>query len=168
MENSNLNKYINNIGFLFLFLIVTGSILIIINGFIIFMGSDIQDLNIAYSLEKNIKNNNLSLPLPNVDNYLYFGKFDKSSGLFMNEFNKPINEFIITLNNSYIYTLNEYDCKYWSYVWTLYWKQNYKKYNWDLKYITTTNHVFVMVSNETGYIIMDENTIDCRGLGMCQ
>ncbi|MFW6173092.1 MAG: hypothetical protein ACOC5T_05050 [Elusimicrobiota bacterium] len=126
------------------------------------IGTQIENINIGFAIESHIKQNNLSLPLPNVFP-VSSSNFDPATDFYLEHFNKPIDEFSKTLNEYYIYEKDTYDCKYWTYVWTLYWKANHQKYDWDLQYGMTKNHIFTIVSNETGYCVFDLNMTDCKG-----
>jgi len=125
--------------------------------FMLHMGQPLKNITYGSILSGNIGNKNLTLPFPpNTTLYLnsYDTRYSHEQNLFMGYFGKPFDEFKEILNGQFIYT-EDYDCKYWAYVWTLYWKENKDKYNWKLDYLTTGNHVFVMVYNESGYIILD-------------
>ena len=147
--------------FAFVFTIII-TFFILLNFVIVFLGDHVQSINYAIVLQENIKQKNLSLPLPNLSEF-QTSKFDPATDFYLNNFNKPLNEFLPILQQHYVYN-SSYDCKYWAYVWSLYWKTNKDKYNWDFEYLTTENHIFVMVSNSTGYCILDLDDIYCRGI----
>lgn len=162
MVSDNLKNYLKNIaiyGFVFL---VAFLVILFVNLFVLKLGTPIKNINYAMILEDNVYSKNLSLPLPNIYG-ISTSQFDPASEFYMNNFDKPISEFHEILNQHYVYEEGTYDCKYWSYVWTLYWKSNYYKYDWDIEYLSTENHIFVMFSNSSGYIIADENNLNCKG-----
>lgn len=136
------------------------SVLIVLFGLLlVFMvGENLKIVTYGSMLESHIVNNNLSLPFPkywlNDTNPLYYSEVNKI-------FNQDLNTFHNTIKNNYYYEVNTYDCKYWSFVWLNYWKYNKDVYNWDVKFIETNNHIFLMVYNESGYCIMDGNELIC-------
>jgi len=111
-------------------------------------------------LQENVVQKNLSLPFPNMDNFL--GLTDEQMKEVFIHKNFP--EFYELVQKNYIYTTDEFDYKYWSYVWTLWWAENQEKHDFKIDYIQTKNHVFVMFSNEDGYCTADKNILDCRGI----
>jgi len=137
--------------------------LLLVNVFVLKLGQPIKNVNYGVILQKNINEKNLSLPFPNLENSLEIGSgnFDTQTTIYFKYFNKDFVEFQKVIKKKYIYSENVYDCKYWAYVWTLYWKENKNKYNWKLDYITTENHIFVMVSNSSGYCLLDGDDINC-------
>lgn len=134
-------------------------ILLIVNYFIYFMGQPIKNINNVIGLSNNIEDKNLTLPLPFLlsSNSPYM---TDNTYTYLEYFNLNFEEFKQVLNANYIYN-SDYDCKYWTYVWTLYWKETKDKTNWELDYITTQNHIFVIVSNESGYCVLDGNEQVC-------
>jgi hypothetical protein len=151
------NKLINLGLFLFGFVLFF-CIVIILNSSVVYLGQEIKDINQGLAISNHIKKNNLTLPFPNKNKLEWNnGIYDYNTKIYLETFSKDYEEFRIILNSNYYYELGKYDCKYWSYVWTLYWKKNKERYNWKLDFITTENHLFVMVSNESGYIILDGN-----------
>lgn len=159
MVSDNLKKYS-----LYAFVCVLfATFLLLLNSFIVVMGTPIQTLNMGVALESHVKGQNLSLPLPSVIN-VSTSQFDPNTQLYLDNFDKPLSEFHEVLKKNYKYEEGTYDCKYWSYVWTLYWKNKKDEYNWNMEYITTENHVLVMVSNETGYCTFDLDMVNCKGI----
>lgn len=160
MVSQNLKNYVRTITiYLFVFATVI-CFLLLLNLFIIKLGSPIKNVNVAIALQNHIDNNNLSLPMPNVV-VLEQSIVSPKTQFYLDNFDKPLYEFYDVLREHYIYEKDSYNCKYWSYVWTLYYKMNYKKYNWNIEYLSTDNHVFVMFSNESGYCIADGDILEC-------
>lgn len=145
-----INYFINIFAIVLLTLITT-----IFYNFANIMGQPIKNLNYGIILTNNIEEKNLTLPFPNISSLdIQFKENGGKMTIFESHFHKDFFEFKEVLNKNYIYS-DDYDCKYWAYVWTLYYKENRLRYNWKLDYIDTQNHVFVMVSNVSGYIILD-------------
>lgn len=157
-----IKKIINKTTILFIIIVFVVSYLTMINSFILALGDEIQNINYAIELQNNINKKNLSLPFPNITN-VNLSNSDYKTFIYNQNFNKNLTEFHKVLKENYIYSYNEYDCKYWAFVWTLYFKENKEKYNWRLKYITTQNHIVVMVYNEKGYIVLDGDDIIIMG-----
>lgn len=132
-----------------------------INFLSIHVSDDVNNINYALMLQNHVGENNLSLPYPSFRQE--FSGFDKR---FIHKqrkqiMEKNISEFTKIVEKNYEYEKGTYDCKYWSFVWTNYWKFHKEEYNWDMKYITTDNHIFVMVYNSTSYCTFDENNVNC-------
>lgn len=129
---------------------------ILLNYVMIFASHYVININYAIQLNSHVKDNNLSLPIPMIPlNYYNNVKVSPAYDFYTENFNQSVKNFHDNVIKKH-YMYNElYDCKYWSYVWTLYWMMNEDKYNWNIKYLSTDNHVFVMVYNDSGYIIMD-------------
>ena len=146
-------------------MLVIMTMLLGINFIFVELGDSVQNINYGVAISNHVSKNNLTLPFPFKENapVIARGVFDPYSTFYMDNFNKDVFEFHRVLENNYYYN-NVYDCKYWAYVWTLYWKENREKYNWDIEYIDTENHVFVMVSNSTGYCVMDGKDLICMGI----
>jgi len=124
------------------------------------VSSEYKTMIYAKELTDNINSKNLTLPIPAADDYITVeGRFDKRTQIYIDNFDLPLRNFTYFIQQNYYYKEGTYDCKYWSYVWTLYWKQNKDKYDWKMKYIDTENHIFVMVYNSSGYVIMDGNDV---------
>ena len=146
--------------FAFMILIIISSVLIILNYSILFLSKPVSNINYAMALEKYVKSNNLELPLPNVTYIGDFTTLPPEQAFYLGNFNKDVYEFQEIVKRHYIY--NElYDCKYWTYVWLLYWKNVRHKYNWDMQIMTTPNHIYLKVYNETGYCILDQTEVFC-------
>jgi len=145
----------NNFKWYMLFMVVVGLFFILLNYTIVMIGDEIQNVNYAIGLGNHVKDNELNLPLPFMS--------DSSLNGYLKTFNQDIHNFKDIIDNNYIYTLDKYDCKYWSYVWTLWFKNNKDKYNLNIKYITTSNHIFVMVYNDSGYCTLDLFEANCYG-----
>ncbi len=124
------------------------------------VSDDLQNIGYGYVLENHIKKNNLSLPFPTSKYKLGYNELRNDELDYDEIFNKEIDEFKYTLFKHYEYVENTYDCKYWAYVWTLYWKYSLKD-TMKLKYVTTDNHIFVMVYNELGYCTLDSLEVNC-------
>lgn len=160
MKNKKL--LIRNIIVILFVILLFITITISLNYILLVMGDDLQNLNFAVSIEQKIKKENLSLPMPNIID-LSTTSNDYRQDFYDENFNKNLSEFYKVLQHHYIYDVSFYDCNYWSFVWSLYWKEKKDFYNWKIKYIYTDNHIFIMVFNESGYIIMDENNLLCIG-----
>lgn len=125
------------------------------------LGDSIETATQGAMIENYIQENNLILPIPSAnENYEFMFNRDEA---YLKYFSKPLPEFHQFLSEHYIYDVNSYDCKYWSYVWTLYFQMNKDKHNWKFEYIDTENHIFAMVSNSSGYCLLDENNVNCFG-----
>lgn len=122
------------------------------------LGDELQNINYAVGLENNVKNKNLVLPYPDFNQELigYKSFIDETTELF----DKPINEYMDFIKEVYVYN-ETYDCKYWAYIHSLYFVVVRETYDYKLKYITTPNHIFVMLYNETGYCILDGDEYIC-------
>lgn len=69
------------------------------------------------------------------------------------DYNKSIQLFYLQeIKPNFIYSEN-FDCKYWSYVWATYLYEN----NLNFEFIMTENHIFVMHYHNKGYYILDNN-----------
>lgn len=157
MISENLRKIMNRTILTLTGFVVTVLLLGILNMAFVELGQEVTDVNQALVLEGHIKSHNLSVPFPDT-----FAPNQASLGQYYRKtFSQDLSDFHETLSKAYRYENGTYDCKYWSYVWTLYHKENKDRYDWRLDYITTDNHVFVMTYNETGYCIMDQNRLDC-------
>lgn len=154
-------------GVIFLSLIIISIMLVLL---ILSIGKEVDTISKAYVLQDYVTDKNLSLPIPQEfkDDYIVINQaYDtKENAIYLREFSKPIEEYKEFIQRNFMYDINSYDCKYWSYVHTLYWKMNYEKYDWNIEYIDTKNHIFVMISNSSGYAILDQDNINCYG-GFC-
>ena len=103
-------------------------------------------------IEKYVKTNNLTLPFPN------YIELPNNEEYILNIMNQSIFEFKHTIENNYVYS-ELYDCKYWTYVWTNYWK--FHKSEYDLQVIKTDEHIFAILSNENIYCIADQMNLNC-------
>jgi hypothetical protein len=139
--------------YLFIF-VLSLTFFILLNFSIVMIGDEIKNVNYGFSLTSHVKSNNLSLPMP-------FFAGDRLT-FYENNFNKSIYDFQEVVINHYIYN-DKFDCKYWSYVWTLWFKENEDKYDLNLKYIDTKNHLFVMIYNDKGYCTLDLFNANCLG-----
>lgn len=131
--------------------------------FIIFdenMNSKLHNIIYTYSLEKYVTENNLIVPFPDFKNSTYYINSDKPIEDF---FKLDFESFTYEIQRNFIYD-DLYDCKYWTYIWVMYWFYNYEKYNWKLDIETTDNHVYVKVYNESGYCILDQDNVFCLGV----
>lgn len=140
----------------------------LINSFYFIAGTDIKNIQIGYMLENNIQSKSLELPVPFTLTNNSFITFDNRANfqknLYNYIFNNSLSDYYEILNNNYYYyDINNYDCKYWAYVNTLYYKMNYKKHNWSMDYITTDNHIFIIIYNNSGYCVLESNNYKCWG-----
>lgn len=135
---------------------ITIALIMGINFLFVSLSDEVKNVNYAIALSNHIEENNLILPFPFKHTIPIVGNtvFDQYTTFYLDNFNKGLYDFHELLKQNYYYD-ELYDCKYWAYVWTLYYKENKNEHNWHLKYLDTDNHVFVMVYNESGYIIMD-------------
>lgn len=130
------------------------SVFFIIVSAIVILGDEFETISTFIIIENHLESKNVSLPFPNFDtNHIMNNEPEYYLGL-------PLGEFHEEVKKRFVYDEN-YDCKYWSYVWTLYWQENKDKYNWRLKTIDTDNHVFVMFYNETSYCTADQTNLNC-------
>jgi hypothetical protein len=130
-----------------------------LNYIILVLSDDIQNINYVIALESNVNNNNLTLPYPNFNQDLigYQSVKDYMRDAYEN---KSVAEYMDFISEIYFYD-ERYDCKYWAFVHSQYFVIVKDKYNYNLKYITTRNHIFVMLYNETGYCILDGKEYLC-------
>lgn len=103
-------------------------------------------------IEKHVEDNNLNMPFPN---WIEYPGYEKQVNNLMN---KNISEFHYELIDNYKYN-EDYDCKYWTYVWTNYWKFHQDEY--DLQVIKTDKHIFAVLSNKDIYCIADQINLIC-------
>lgn len=146
---------------LIILLVIVNTLIVLfvfVMGFSYFVSPHINTLVNGYYLEQNVKDKNLTLPFPNY-NLLEKGSFYYAKNL-NTIFSQNITEFHKNVQNNYVYN-NKYDCKYWAYVWTLYWKNNLRAKDWNLKYMTTKNHIFVMFSKDKEYCVANMHRLDC-------
>jgi len=130
----------------------------IINYFVFNYSSEINNYNYGVILEDHIKNKNLSLLFPNSEEF---------GTRYQIEINKKVldydlYEFQNLVIENYKYSVNEYDCKYWSYVWLVYALHNKDKYNWKVEIKEVTKHIFIIVSNSSQYCILDQIYVNCH------
>lgn len=133
--------------------------IVIFCSLIIIIGDGVQTLVYGITLQHHVLGKNLSLPFPDsYERNLYKTNYkDRDSDLI---YSQSLEEFAYTVNDHYYYS-DDYNCKYWSFVWTLYWQAHRSENNWELEYITANNHVFVMVYNESQYCTMDQTEVRC-------
>lgn len=149
MDNNNKNK-----------IIVSSLILLLSLTIFVFVevtfkyNNELENIKNAYVIEDYVEDQNLRLPFPN---WVELGYNDNER--INNLMNLDIFEFHSKLVDNFIYS-EIYDCKYWSYVWTNYWKYNKNEYN--LKIISTNNHVFVILYNNNMYCIADQDILNCN------
>ena len=103
-------------------------------------------------IEKYVSDENLNMPFPN---YIQLPNNDANILKLMN---KDIYKFHESVKNNYYYD-ELYDCKYWTYVWTNYWK--FHKDEYDLQVIRTNEHIFAILSNENIYCVADQVNLNC-------
>ncbi|MHA1381439.1 MAG: hypothetical protein ACTSRG_23980 [Candidatus Helarchaeota archaeon] len=130
----------------------------VINYFIFNYSTDINNINYAKMMKNNIDNKNLTLLFPNsgdLEDSLYKYKLTKDL-LDLN-----LTEFHNNVAFNYKYD-SDYDCKYWSYVWLIYAYHNKERYDWDVQITEVRNHMFILVSNNESYCILDQNIVNCH------
>lgn len=64
-------------------------------------------------------------------------------------------QYLNTLQTYYEYT-DVKDCKYWSYVWYEYFKN---RLDYDVQYVFTNTHMFVVAYNDSGYFIAEQDEL---------
>lgn len=104
---------------------------------------------ILNELKSNFVSKNLSILDEPLDINLDYNKK-------LYESDKDIYSYSQYIENNYFYDEN-YNCQYYSFIWSLY----AIKHNLDYKFITTDNHIFVLIYNETGYCLADGNNLTC-------
>lgn len=141
--------------FIFKIMFLTIIVLLIYNTLnIIVQNPDkIETMNNVYMIETHFNVNQLNEPFPNYPRYVG----DEETIISM--FEKNIFEFHEILEKNYYYSENEYDCKYWAYVWANWWK--YHQHEYDLRVIATENHVFTILYNNDMYCIADQKILNC-------
>ena len=131
------------------------------------LGDHMKTMEYAYAIENDwIDEKNLTLPIPkdSLDTlFVNNGIIDKGEFVYQQYFYKDVQEYSHFIEDVFIYDVDSYDCKYWTYVHMLYWKANKDVYNWKFEVIDTDNHVFGMIYNDSGYITLDQNNINCYG-----
>lgn len=137
-----------SIWFFFIFMLLTL--------FSVKYSNDFNNVVYAYILEKHVRDNNLKLPFPDVDNNYY------NRQKIIELFNKDINTFYNELQLNFKYERGTYDCKYWTYIWLNWWK--YHSNDYKVKIINTDNHIFLILYNDKEYIIIDQDIINKRVL----
>jgi hypothetical protein len=125
------------------------------------LGKPINMLETGIMLQNYVSKNNLSLPFPSSHDLEKSYLLTSQDIINNNVVNKTPREFNQNIKKEYIYNSSSYNCKYWSYVWTLYYRFNHEKYNLHINYFTTNNHVFVILYNESMYCTADENLLNC-------
>lgn len=154
-KKDSLKRVLINHAFLIIIVLLFSSIILLGNWFI-FSDMENEYKNVVYTfrIENILKEKNVSMPMPDYKKELYehydIGKF----------YNGSVEEFGIVINSYYIHN-NTYDCKYWTYQWAKWWMHNKDRLNLDMKYITTDNHIFLMVYNESGYCTLDGREHNC-------
>lgn len=129
--------------------------------FVVISTSDeLNNIHFGGIAEEHVKKNKLVVPLPNSDQLVEYGAFESRrdhldflGSLSLEDFSNHVNQVY-----SSHYEVNTYDCKYWAYVWTLYYQEN--KDNWNIKYITTDNHILgivILSLSAIGYIIKKDD-----------
>ena len=116
---------------------------------IYFIGSFDEGFKKSYQLKmlkSHIENNNLEI-------------LDKQNIIYSNEWesDKDLISWHNYIIENFQYDRELYNCKYWSLVWALYFEKN----NVDYKFITTSNHIFVLAEYENRYCIADQENLDC-------
>ena len=141
--------------------------LFVFNVFIVAVGDNIKAINYGYMMQSHVLNNELSFPFPNsqelIDSNIYLDRYAHKEHLV----NLPLNDFIEELRFVYqkYYEEDTYDCKYWAYVWTLYYQENKDRYGWTgIKYLDTPNHIVPVIYSENKYCLMDGDMVMCRSL----
>lgn len=132
---------------------------------IVIFGDSVSMYQHAQVIENKIHSEGIPVPFPDS----LFESENRAKG-FRNTydvrdyyFNLPFEEFQEIVKDKFVYS-ETYDCKYWTYMWTAYWKYNKDKYNWGMKYISTDNHLFAIVYNETSYCTLDQDVVICQTL----
>lgn len=115
----------------------------------------IDTLTHTSGIENYVNDNNLNLPFPN------WAELPNNNKYITELMNKNITDFHNSIQLNYYYD-SLYDCKYWSYVWSNWWK--YHKDEYELKTIKTSNHIFIILSNDSSYCIADQNNLYCETL----
>jgi len=116
---------------------------------------------ITYTIQPVINQN---LVLYNLEKNYNSIKQDSLITQNINLYSKQnFSQFKEYINQTYT-SSDKFDCKYWTYVWTVWVLRHQYEYNLDYEYIDTTNHIFIMISDETGYCILDRNFVDCFGM----
>ena len=138
-------------------IMLSGMTIIIFIGLFVFFSllfnypDKIETLKNTVMIENYVKSNNLNMPLPN---WIHInGEED-----IINLFNLDLIDFHNQIKLNYVYS-DAYDCKYWAYVWSNYYKFNQDKYN--LKLIATDTHIFTILYNDSMYCLADQDILNC-------
>lgn len=146
------NKFFTLFVVLILLIFISIFILIDLN---LNYSSEMDTIKNAVIIEDYVNDNNLNTPFPN---WIHLNNDEEKITELMS---LSIFEFHHELNKNFVYN-SYYDCKYWSYIWSNYWKFNKDEYDLDL--IDTEGHIFAILSNENIYCIADQDLLNCNVL----
>ena len=71
--------------------------------------------------------------------------------------NLSLNQFYSILESNFEYNINTTNCIYWSNEYANFARAN----NHSYKYITTENHIFIMIYANSSYCIADQLRLNC-------
>lgn len=122
---------------------------------------DANDIFYGYMVQSHVETNNLTIPY----------KMDKETfpNRLINQerkeaYDMPLDKFHQVIKNNYYYDEN-YDCKYYSYVWSSYILSNKDRYNMSIDFKKLgDNHLYVIAYNSTRYCSFDQTEMDCRNI----
>lgn len=137
-------------GLLFLFIVFAFTV-----AFSVKVAPEVSNIMYAKGLQDIIiEDKNLSLPFPN-------SRDNPSLNSNLTHVDYTLDEMHAMIKQNYVYDKNSYDCKYWAYVWSIWWAENQYRHNFKIDYITTDNHVMVMFSNDSKICIANGQILDC-------
>lgn len=119
------------------------------------LGEPVKQIEWGVMLSNHVYSQNLTLPVPNRNELLITDELD----LYLRITDMNIDEYHNFIKENYYYEDGTYDCKYWAYVWTIWFKGNSDE--WDIKYVTTHDHIFVLFHKKGEYCIADLNRLKC-------
>lgn len=162
-EMTSYKRILFNLAFVLLGMLMIAMVFTAINYVIFVLGDDIKTLNYAYNIENHLNEINATMPFPDSGFDINRAEFDYYSDIREYYFTMDFKDFQEIVKLKYEYS-DTYDCKYWTYMWTTYWKYNKDRYDWKIKYIDTDNHVLAMVYNSSSYCMLDQENVDCSTL----
>lgn len=139
-----------------MFITLLSIIIVGINYIAFNLGDEYKNIVYTYQIENILKEKNVDMPMPE------YVKMDPYQSFDAGEFyaNKSVAEFGSEVERYFVYN-ETYDCKYWTYNWAKWWTHNKDRLNLKMKYVTTDNHMFLMVYNESGYCTLDQDEYKC-------
>lgn len=113
-----------------------------------------------------IQKNDLKIPLPNIKELVALDGTQTNIDYAEENFVKypdpeEFNEEIIKPNFEYN---QDYDCKYWVYVWSVWWDYTKNQHDMEFRTVALDNHIYAVVYDESEYCVLDQNSVECQEL----